>query len=164
MESSESILSLLVVCTGCKLAKPRGEFYLKSVAPKRPTKGLTHPFRARCKACEIARQADIKAKTPPAKWMFDRVRHRAKAEGKEFTISISDIFIPTHCPILGIELAPVGAAQTVATPTLDRIDSSRGYISGNIAVISARANKLKGEGTAAQHDRIAAWMRSKGVD
>lgn len=82
----------------------------------------------------------------PEKWIWSRAKHRAKAIGVEFNILEEDITIPTHCPILGIELLPVfqrGARK--ASPSLDRIDPTKGYIKGNCRVISFRANSIKSD-------------------
>lgn len=49
------------------------------------------------------------------------------------------------------------------SPTLDRLNNAWGYVPGNIAVISHRANKLKGDATAKELRRIATWMESKGL-
>jgi hypothetical protein len=165
-----TVLALLATCTKCGAIKPHTDFYSKHL--RRPKKvrvvGSRNSFissgeyRGQCKACTRVDFLDLKARTPPEQWLFDRVRHRARAEGIEFTISVEDVFIPTHCPILGIELARPGAGQTIASPTLDRTDSTRGYVPGNVAVISRKANTMKADGTAEQHERIAAWMRAQG--
>ncbi len=44
------------------------------------------------------------------------------------------------------------------SPTIDRINSSRGYEPGNIEVISWRANRMKGDATAEEHRKIADRM------
>jgi len=45
-------------------------------------------------------------------------------------------------------------------PTVDRIDSSKPYEIGNIAIISWKANIIKNSGTAEEHRRIADWIDS----
>ena len=85
-------------------------------------------------------------KEHPERIMLYSSRRRAKEKGWEFNIDESDIIIPTHCPILGIELISGGmGAQTFNSPSLDRIDSSKGYIKGNVRVISLRANMMKND-------------------
>jgi hypothetical protein len=44
------------------------------------------------------------------------------------------------------------------SPTLDKIDPSKGYVKGNVNVISQRASRLKSDGTAAEHRAIADYM------
>jgi hypothetical protein len=72
---------------------------------------------------------------------------------------------PEFCPVFGIKLAHSwGQGPKDETPSLDRIETSKGYERGNIAVISNRANRVKSDGTAEEHERIAAWMRSQGLE
>ena len=97
----------------------------------------------------------------PEWYLYSSAKRRAKKRGVEFDIVVDDIFIPTHCPILGIELSFEGGVPGKASdfsPSLDRIDSTKGYIEGNIAVISYRANVIKNNGTIEEHRRIADWM------
>ncbi len=105
------------------------------------------------------RQA-VKAKHGPIKYMLAIIRDRAKRKGHEFTITRDDLSIPSHCPILGIPLFSTPGKKTDNTPTIDRIDNTKGYIPGNVHVISERANRLKNNGTADELERIAKYLRS----
>jgi len=72
-----------------------------------------------------------------------------------------DITIPSTCPILGIPIEwkqGNGKASIANSPSLDRLDSTKGYTPDNVRVISYRANVIKNDGTAAEHRAIAAWM------
>jgi hypothetical protein len=53
----------------------------------------------------------------------------------------------THCPLLGIELTYSKYCGTTPNnyATLDRIDPQKGYVMGNVQIISFRANTLKGD-------------------
>ncbi len=79
----------------------------------------------------------------PAHNLWNGARSRARLNDIEFSISVNDIVVPTHCPVFGIELVMGEAKLTDASPSLDRIDSSKGYVPGNIAVISYKANRAK---------------------
>jgi hypothetical protein len=69
---------------------------------------------------------------------------------------------PTHCPVfLDMELEYDGRALTSNTATIDRVDNSKGYVLGNIAILSSLANTLKSSGSAEDHEKIATWMRLK---
>jgi hypothetical protein len=162
--ATNAVLELLVTCTTCGLAKPRAAFFAERLRKAVSGSGVRGGHnRSRCKECERARYEDRKHRDP-ARFMFYRVKYRAQSEGIPFDLAPSDIFIPTHCPVLGIELAPVWAPQgTDAKPTLDRLTPSLGYVRGNIEVISARANRMKSDSTVAELERIASWMRSKGL-
>ena len=47
------------------------------------------------------------------------------------------------------------------TPTIDRIDNNKGYIPGNVAVISWRANALKKDASTEEVEKLLVWMRSQ---
>ena len=96
---------------------------------------------------ETSKKSNAKSrKENPIKWMLYSAKTRAKEKGWEFNIDENDIYIPTHCPILNIELIPGGMGlQSFNSPSIDRIDSKKGYIKGNIRIISLRANMMKND-------------------
>lgn len=91
--------------------------------------------------------------------LLGEARKRAKAKGLPMTIGPSDIVVPSVCPVLGIPLAFDGPREN--WPSLDRLDNSKGYIAGNVFVISYRANKIKNDSTLAEIEAIARYMASR---
>lgn len=97
-------------------------------------------------------------------FLWSAAKLRAKEKGRVFSIEISDIEIPDTCPILGIKLDKSwgGVSQDHLSrankATIDRINSSLGYVKGNIQVISYRANVLKKDGTSLEHRLIAEYI------
>lgn len=77
------------------------------------------------------------------KRMLDSARYRAKKTKVAFDITAADIAIPTHCPILGMELVISNLTSQPNSPSLDRIIPSNGYVKNNIIVISQKANQIK---------------------
>lgn len=75
--------------------------------------------------------------------MYRSAKSRAAARGIPFTITKDDIIIPTHCPILGMLLMPGINKTADSSPSLDKIYPSKGYVPGNVQVISYRANSMK---------------------
>lgn len=77
-------------------------------------------------------------------------RKRALDRGLEFNISVETLVWPDVCPALGVSIAyaskTVRGAQKYG-PSLDRVDNSKGYVLGNVRVISLRANVLKRDAT-----------------
>jgi hypothetical protein len=67
-------------------------------------------------------------------------RRGAKYNAWEFTITEHDLDWPTHCPVLPwIELHyPGHYRHDPAGASLDRIDHEKGYVPGNVRVISLR--------------------------
>lgn len=111
-------------------------------------------------ADRIAAQKRAKYIADPAQSILRNARLRAKRMGLEFNLTIGDIVVPETCPVLGIPLV-IGNRKgwSTTSPTLDRIDNSKGYIKGNICVISWRANSLKSDATLAEAERVVAYMR-----
>ena len=95
------------------------------------------------------------------RWLFWSARRRAKVSGLQCDISYVDIpEIPKVCPILGIELKVNGGScgPKINSPTLDRIDNTKGYIIGNLAIISWKANSHKGDLTVSQVENLLRYM------
>jgi hypothetical protein len=100
----------------------------------------------------------------PAEYMIRRAYTRAAKKGLDFSITVDDITpLPDVCPVFGIPLVIGNGQQHPWAHSLDRIDNSLGYIKGNVVVISYKANRLKNDGTAEEHEAIAAWMRKQQV-
>ena len=76
-----------------------------------------------------------------------RIKIRAKEHGWEFNLTPEDIIIPDVCPILGIPLEWGNTKNKEYSPSIDRIDSSKGYTKDNIWVISTKANVMKNNAT-----------------
>lgn len=87
------------------------------------------------------------------KRLLNSAKERARVKNREFSISIVDLKYVFKCPILGIPLDySVGSKKKMVlnSPSLDRIDNTKGYIKGNIAIISLLANQMKSSATAEQ--------------
>ena len=82
--------------------------------------------------------------------MWVGAKKRAKKKGFEFNLELFDIpQILDLCPVLGIPII-INEGKTAPSdnsPSLDRIDSTKGYIKGNIRIISNRANRIKADAT-----------------
>lgn len=90
--------------------------------------------------------------------MLQNARVRARVAEVPFTITVKDIVIPSHCPILGIPLFPKkGKGGGDNSPSLDKIKPERGYVPGNVIVISNRANRLKSDASIRELRDIASF-------
>ena len=96
----------------------------------------------------------------PAITIWHGAKSRAKEKGILFTIEPSDIVVPEQCPILGLELfiSEKGIGRTDNSPSLDRIRPDLGYVKGNIAVISQRANRIKNDATLEEITKLKTWL------
>lgn len=93
--------------------------------------------------------------------MWERAKHRAGAADVPFDIEPCDIIIPELCPILGIKMEACKSKMGAFSPSLDRIIPELGYIKGNIAVISYRANTIKNNATPEELRRVADWLEGQ---
>lgn len=87
------------------------------------------------------------------------MRHQSRRRGIEFALEKDDIPpIPDRCPLL---LVPFGEHKTEYAPTIDRIDSSRGYVPGNVHFVSHRGNTLKNCATLEEMVLLGKWAEQQ---
>lgn len=95
----------------------------------------------------VKRKREAWSMLNPERKMYTQARNRAKRNGLDFNIEVSDIIVPEYCPLLGIKLFPGTKDNYRSSPSLDRIDPTKGYIKGNVNVISSIANTMKSNAT-----------------
>jgi len=74
-------------------------------------------------------------------------RLRAENKNLPFDISLDDILIPEICPVLGIQLKTGQGKICDTSPSIDRIIPEKGYVKGNVIVVSNKANRIKTNAT-----------------
>lgn len=121
-----------------------------------------HPARVRAnQKKQYLRQKKAKWETR-YRWLRNNPRSklltyaRSAAKNKKLvcTLTKEDIVIPKRCPVFGIPLFFTEGRRTDNTPSLDRLDNSKGYVPGNVAVVSWRANNRKGDLTLREIARL----------
>lgn len=141
--------NLIKVCTTCGRSKGAERFHTQS-----RKKDGKHPI---CKECR-SRKYHIDYESRVAHYLWKRAKRRAKEQGLQFEISVDDIVIPDKCPITGILLSVSDGLWSNTSPSLDRIDNSKGYVRGNIAVISFLANNFKADYGLAEMEHVASHI------
>src|SRR5205814_8594981 len=102
---------------------------------------LTDKRSTGCRACRPKKHGLSRTKEYR---MLMQAQKRAKRAGKVFKLTVTDICIPKRCPLLDIPLVMNTHRRFHANnPSLDQINPSKGYIPGNVWVISWRANVIK---------------------
>ena len=112
---------------------------------------------------EESEQVRRKHRLDPIRYKLEKLKIRARKFGVPFDLVAADIAIPTHCPVLGLALRGFGEGRAENAPEFDRLVPALGYVRGNVAIISRRANRIKNDGTLEEHERIVEWMRKRGV-
>lgn len=110
----------------------------------------------------------------PQQYILSRVKHYSKCMNIEFNIELEDIIIPEECPVLGIRLINYknytikdkvkSGSMPYNAPSIDRIDNSRGYVKGNVQIISWKANRMKNKATKEQLLDFSEWVLNKFKD
>lgn len=132
-------------CNGTVVSKRADAQYCSSVCGNRYRKKKHYDNNP-----EHYKEKRTKSNSQVEKRILSRVKSRAKTNGIAFDLTTADITVPDECPVLGIKLVTTNQGQGyhVNSPSLDRIVPELGYTSGNVRVISARANLLKNDATA----------------
>ena len=109
--------------------------------------------RPHVKARRLKYRAERRAKSPgiekrklrarnPLGFVFANLRYNARKRGIPFDLRVEEFVLPKVCPVLGIPIN-FGPRHHPNLPTFDRIDPTKGYVRGNVRIISWRANLLK---------------------
>lgn len=84
--------------------------------------------------------------------LCSRARHRAQKGNLPFNLTpeyiLSVLPAPFVCPLLGARMVRGDNKVEKFSPSLDRIVPERGYVQGNVMVISSLANQIKSTATA----------------
>ena len=117
-----------------------------------------------CKKCSAKlnekNRRDRDWKVDAARLLYSNIKSRCKRLGREFSIEIEDIIIPEKCPVFGFELKRENRETWMCAPSVDRIDSSKGYIKGNVTVVSRRANILKRDATIGELEQLFNYYKT----
>lgn len=152
---------LLLPCSDCKQLLLATDFYPSKRGRKTITGDLVLSV---CKKCSIERYK----KLDPRRKLYYGAKRRAKTDGHEFTIQMEDIVIPEFCPVFGIKIEDGtgtgcrGGGVNDNSASLDRIDNSKGYVPGNVAVISRRANRAKNDSSARELVSLLTYASKQG--
>lgn len=92
--------------------------------------------------------------------MYMAAKFRAKQQSIPFTLTLSEMpDIPERCPVFGFKLEHRNGHGTFdRSPSLDKIIPEKGYVSGNVQIISGKANKMKSNATVEEVGRLYQYL------
>jgi hypothetical protein len=105
-----------------------------------------------------------KQRNPKWAWVVSAVggaRTRAKYKGLDFDLTNDYVYALALdvCPVFGVDLSYGGTTRQVPnSASLDRINPSLGYVQGNVAVISFKANTIKSNANRAEIYAVFCWL------
>jgi len=94
----------------------------------------------------------------PVITLLRNCRGRARREGFPCDLDsayLLSLEVPQVCPVLGI---PINESSRDNKPSLDKIIPELGYVKGNVAFISMKANRLKNESTLQELKAIVSYI------
>jgi len=83
------------------------------------------------------------------------LKSKARRSNLDFNLEPSDLILPTHCPVFGIPLVISDSILSGNSPSVDRIDNSKGYVKGNVVIVSHKANSMKRAATVVEMRQLA---------
>lgn len=98
----------------------------------------------------------------PSKRLYTSTKSRARELGLDFDLVESDLKVPNFCPILGIQIDSTtneGHNRRMNSPSVDRLDPTKGYTRDNIVVCSWRANTLKWDGSFDEIEKLYLFLK-----
>lgn len=138
----------VMTCQGCGETKHHSEF--------RKRKGGR--VSTGCRDC-----VNKKYERDPVKGHYNALKCRAKKEGIPFNLTLEDLEIPDVCPVLGIRLKDWGENNIGGykddSPSIDKFIPELGYVKGNVAIISFKANLMKRDATLEEVEKLYLWMK-----
>lgn len=137
-------------CRGCQEVLPFDKFSKN----KRTLFGLD----TKCRECRKPQSKKDWEKRTPEQNMLAAAKHRAKKYDVPFNLELADIVIPERCPVF---LVPFARNDHNLCPQLDRIDPKKGYVKGNVAVISGKANRIKSDASAEELALVLRWLSER---
>ena len=149
-ESLKENTAIEKVCKRCKENKPSSEYWRNYDRAD----GLS----TWCISCEKTYRKEPHNKKS---YLLTRIKGRAEKAGLDFNLELDDIVIPERCPILDIPIVwgnfSGKAHPTDNSPSVDRIVPQKGYVKGNIVVVSQRANRIKNDSTIEELRKICSF-------
>jgi hypothetical protein len=93
---------------------------------------------------EWVRRYNHDPKTWPQRACY-QMKHKAKELRIAFDMRPEDLQVPSVCPftLLPFDFGPKSGKPVPQSPSIDRIKPDRGYVRGNVRVISLQANVAK---------------------
>ena len=120
---------------------------------------------------ETERQRIYRASRTEQQYRKDLVCHlRGRAKNKEIPFNLTLDYInaiwpeDNRCPALGIPFVRHSGAGRHNSPSVDKLNPALGYVKGNVAIVSHRANTIMHNAKPSEVMTVAKWFASVQCD
>lgn len=149
---------MLLKCIKCEEEKEESEF-LRS---KR--------IRKKCKKCLYSEEVESRKNKMNGtesgdlfyvrKILLNTAKNRSKVKSLDFNLTLDDLVNVKNkvCPISGQSIIYKSGVDYKRSASLDRVDPNKGYISGNVNIISYEGNSLKNRNNLPSTIRIMKYI------
>ena len=121
----------------------------------------------RRRSYDVSKRSKQKAKKEsPKKYTCSQMRSSAKkrayAIGVDFDLTVNFLLsiAPDYCPVFKEEIKYGGGKKTKFSASLDRINLDKGYVEGNVQIVSNLANMMKNDANISEMKMFADWVFS----
>lgn len=90
--------------------------------------------------------------------MLSNLKRRAQDKNLPFDLTKEDLVVPDVCPALGIPIRH-NPKHSFDSISVDRIIPEKGYVKGNIVLVSDLANRIKTNATPEQIRMVADFYK-----
>jgi hypothetical protein len=136
-------------CSKCKEELPLSSFTKHS----KNKDGL----QGSCRECNKRSSKEWNANNKDS-LILKRLKERSLQKGLDFDLTVTDINVPLKCPVFGFNLQRNHKVPLFNSPSVDRIDPTKGYTKDNVQIISQLANAMKQNATPKQLLQFARWI------
>ena len=154
-------------CNYCNQVKNFSDFRIEKPNKKGKSKGKTIGWRttnndyraSRCLDCE-KKEFEVRYSKNPFPQMRSNAKIRSKQDGRIFDVSteyLKSIFPKdSRCPVLGVkfDMSYKKGGVRKYSPTVDKIIPEKGYVEGNLIIVSHIVNRLKSDANYEEMEKI----------
>jgi hypothetical protein len=141
-------------CKSCNMRNVEVEFRHIKIKLNKLT-GAEH-----CKKSRLKYKDDISHRL---NILLQQAKIRSKKKNAEFNLTLQDLLdlYPQDgmCPVFKMPIQFNTGEDRTNSPSIDRVDASKGYTKDNIRIISWKANRMKSNATLADLEALVIYMK-----
>ena len=158
----------IVFCDYCNREFKTHRYNTRFCSPKCKISFYNNEYKKKYKdSPEMYREETLKRlhyikRIDPRILLLKGAKQRAKKNNLDFNLELDDIVYGERCPVLGMKFNFMNTGYPKDnSPSLDKIIPKKGYVKGNVAVISFKANSIKRNATLEELEKMTKWLKQQ---